>query len=174
MADLSAHLPREMRILWGWVHLSAYFPREMRILGRRHETAGDTLAHPTVGAGDDDGVDRLDPAVEGCVDVVDGAGQEQPTHRRESDVAVEAGGRDRVGDHRICVRGDLLVVGHGVRDRPRDRSGVAEVGYARHAGEGQPGHVELRRRQPHLLVDPRRLEHPVRVGGDHRRAGGGA
>lgn len=68
----------------------------------------------------------------------------------------------------------VLVVGHGVGDRPRDRAGVPEVGEAGYAGHGEPDHVELGAGQPDLLVDAGRLDEPVRIARDECRAGGGA
>ncbi len=69
---------------------------------------------------------------------------------------------------------DVLVVGHRVGDRPRHLARVREVLHARDAGEGEAEHVELVRREPHLRVDTRRLEGPVRVTADQRPAGCGA
>ena len=58
----------------------------------RHEEPGDALADAPIGTGDEDGVDGLDPSVEGGVDVVDGAGEEETTHRGQADVARAGGG----------------------------------------------------------------------------------
>ena len=64
----------------------------------------------------------------------------------------------------------VLVVGHRVRDRPRDVTRVGEVLDAGHAREREPGDVELVAGQPHLLVDARALDRAVRVARDQREA----
>lgn len=68
----------------------------------------------------------------------------------------------------------VLVVGHGVGDRPGDRARVAEVGDARDARHGEADDVELRAGQADLLVDAGGLDVAVGVARDDRPAGGGA
>lgn len=141
-------------------------------------------------------VDRLGPAVEGPVHVVDRAGPQQQRQGVEAEFTAHpwrvaqadgrrrlrtadddraAGGldhldRDRIGPCHldgflVCRRGapavrpqclhglapapqfllvEVLVVGHGVGDRPGDGRGVSEVRDAGDAGNGQPDDVELR------------------------------
>ncbi len=47
---------------------------------------------------------------------------------------------------------EVLIVGHGVSDGPRGVPGVAEVRQPRNAREGESDGVELRAREPHLLI----------------------
>ncbi|GAA3227793.1 hypothetical protein GCM10020256_39410 [Streptomyces thermocoprophilus] len=69
---------------------------------------------------------------------------------------------------------EVLVVGHGVGDGPGDGAGVAEVGEAGDAGDGEADDVELVAGEPYLLVDAGVLDEPVRVAGEDRLPGGGA
>ena len=123
-------------------------PRPGRAVADRYP-AGDAVQHPAGRVGDEHVVDRLDPVVEGGVDVGDGPRAQQRQHRRQPDVA-ELGRRRP--DHEAATflgpdHGDVLVVGHRVGHGPRDVSGVAEV-LARRARPGRPGRRRRARRTP--------------------------
>src|SRR5687767_12208445 len=65
----------------------------------------------------------------------------------------------------------VLIISHGIRDRPGYASGVPEVWQAWNAGKGKPDDVELRARQTHLLVDAGEFHEAVRVAGNEGRPG---
>ena len=69
---------------------------------------------------------------------------------------------------------EVLVVGHGVGDSPRDGAGVGEVLHAGHAGKAEPHHVELGAGEADLLVAAGQVDGAVRVTGQQRLCGGRA
>lgn len=77
----------------------------------------------------------------------------------------------RGADHPQPLPVEVLIVGHGVRDRPGDMAGVGEVRDARDAGNGEADDVELGAGQMDLLIDAGVLDEPVGVATDDRVPG---